>query len=92
MSLKPGTPKDCIIKEQIVEDICANLTLQFEVIGDGVVKLSIYKGEQMRDGLPSEILPFGNRDIIFENGIEAGGGTNLAGKCKPAWPTNPEDL
>lgn len=87
MGLKPDNPKDCVIKEQIVEDLVANLTLQFEVIGDGVVKLTIYKGEQKND-----FLHLGPRDIIFENGVEAGGGMNVGGKCKPAWLTNTEDL
>ena len=73
MALKPNG-EQIIIREQIVKDLPSGLTLVFERMPSGLCKLSIF-GD----------LPYGNREIIFdEDGVEAGGGTCL-GNCRPSW-------
>lgn len=63
------------IKEQIVEDPVSGLTLQFEVMPDGEMKLRLF----------GDSLPFGNREISFDkSGKEVGTGT-FTGQCRPAW-------
>jgi len=75
MALKPDG-KPWTVREQIVEDLASGLTFQFEVMPDGEVRLRVY----------GDALPFGNREIIFdEKGAEAGAGTATAGLCRPAW-------
>lgn len=72
--------KDWTIKQQIVEDVATGITLQFEVAPNGTKRLRLF-GD----------LPFGNREIIFDQeGNEAGSGTLLTGLCKPTWFA-PED-
>lgn len=71
------------IKEQIIVELCAGLTLQFEVVNDSTApyRLKLY----------GESLPFGNREILFDAaGVVAGGGTLTSGLCKPAWLTKLE--
>lgn len=64
------------VREQIIEDPASGLTFQFEVMPDGEPRLRIF----------GEGLPFGNREIFFDqNGEEAGGGTATAGLCRPSW-------
>lgn len=77
MATKPNA-KDCIIKEQIIEDAVTGLTLQF-VKYDG-------KNRGCRLTIFGENLPFGNRDIFFDsNGEDAGSGTHV-GECpKPTF-------
>lgn len=54
------------------------LTFQFEVVPDD--KDVPYRLRIFGD------LPFGNREILFDrHGIANGGGTLLAGICKPTW-------
>jgi len=75
MATKLGA-KDCLIKEQIIEDLTTGLTLQFVRYDNGNCRLTLF----------GDILPYGNRDIIFDsNGEEAGGGTHV-GECpKPTF-------
>lgn len=74
MSLKPEG-QDWTIREQIVEDPASGLTFQFEVDPTGKRRFRIFGN-----------LPFGNREIIFDqNGKEAGAGTAMTGLCRPAW-------
>lgn len=83
MAVKPNA-KICRIKEQIVEDPMTGLTLRFEYRephpkiegGKESVKLTIY----------GDILPFGNRDLIFNaDGVQSAAGTAVRGKCSPSW-------
>ena len=78
MALKPNA-KDCIIKEQIIEDIPSGLTLQFVNRGPDAelaCHITIY----------GNILPFGNRNLVFtKDGVFDGGGTATGGSCKPNW-------
>lgn len=75
MALKPSG-RVCKIAEQIIEDLPSGLTFQFEARADGTTRLLIY----------GAVLPFGNRDIIFDaNGREAGGGSFLGSVCRPSW-------
>jgi hypothetical protein len=75
MALKPDG-KTWAIREQIIEDRVTDLTFQFEVMPDGEMRFRIF----------GKSLPFGNREIIFdEDGTEAGSGTATAGLCRPAW-------
>lgn len=63
------------VREQIIEDPASGLTFQFEVMPDGESRLRIF----------GESLPFGNREIIFDqSGAEAGAGC-YTGLCRPAW-------
>ena len=80
--VKPNA-KDCRIKEQIIEDLVTGLTLQFahrdadpERGRKETIKLTIY----------GDILPYGNRDIIFNaEGVKCAGGTGVSGACRPSW-------
>jgi hypothetical protein len=65
----------CSIREQIVEDLASGLILQFEC-ANGKTRLVI----------AGKSLPFGNREILFdEEGREAAAGT-LAGEFRrPSW-------
>lgn len=74
MAIKPKGVS-CNIKEQIIEDLVSGLTFQFEAMGDGKTKLKIF-GK----------LPFGNREIIFdENGNEAATGIAVTASCRASW-------
>lgn len=74
MATKPNG-NICLIREQIIEDPVSGLTLQFEYRDNGTSKLTIY-GD----------LPFGSREIIFdENGEEAAAGTAITGPCRASW-------
>jgi hypothetical protein len=65
----------CKIREQIVEDLASGLTLQFECHGD-----------RMRLVIAGKSLPFGNREILFdEDGKEAAAGTLLGEFRRPSW-------
>ena len=71
MSILRKNARPIRILEQLIEDRVSGLTLQFSFNShDGTSKLTLY----------GDILPFGNRDIIFNaEGQEAGGGTALGG-------------
>lgn len=74
MALKPKGGI-CSIREQIIDDPVSGLTLQFERYEDGRCVLRIFGN-----------LPFGNREIGFEdNGSLGWTGTSLAGKCRANW-------
>jgi hypothetical protein len=74
MALKPNGGV-CGIREQIVEDLATGLILQFEC-NNGRTRLVIAG----RD------LPFGNREIHFDDdGREAGAGTLLGDFKRPSW-------
>ena len=80
--------KDCVIKEQIVQDLGSGLTIQFERMPNGETYMRIFDTHDEELGL----MPFGNREIIFTNdGLEAGAGTFVSGKCKPTWRTEIEE-
>jgi hypothetical protein len=65
----------CSVREQIVEDLATGLILQFECT-DGRMRLVI----------AGESLPFGNREIIFDqDGREAAAGTLVGQFRKPSW-------
>ena len=83
MSVKES-PREWTVKEQVVEDLASGLTFQFESIpgSDAPFRLRIF----------GSILPFGNREILFNSeGEEAGSGTLLSGLCRPTWLTNVDD-
>ena len=74
MPIKPNGNL-CAIKEQIVEDLASGLTLQFECM-EGRTRLVI----------AGAALPFGNREIIFDNqGREAAAGTLVGEFRRPSW-------
>jgi hypothetical protein len=65
----------CTIKEQIVEDPASGLILKFECSG-GRARLVI----------AGRVLPFGNREIIFDDeGKEAAAGTLVGEFRRPSW-------
>jgi len=65
----------CKVREQIVEDDASGLILQFEC-ANGRTRLLI----------AGDALPFGNREIVFDNeGNEAAAGTLLGGFRRPSW-------
>jgi hypothetical protein len=75
MPVKPDG-KPWTIREQIIEDRVTGLTFQFEIMPDGEPRFRIF----------GKALPFGNREIIFDDeGAEAGSGTATSGLCRPAW-------
>lgn len=64
------------IPPQIIEDV--SLTIQFDLAPDGTQRLRLF----------GDVLPFGNREIIFDSdGKHLGGGTHTTGLCKPTWAT-----
>ena len=74
MPIKPNGAK-CSIREQIVEDHASGLTLLFEC-QNGRARLVI----------ASKALPYGNREIVFdEDGNEAGAGTLVGKLRRPSW-------
>ncbi|HEY8249129.1 MAG TPA: hypothetical protein VIG70_00875 [Burkholderiales bacterium] len=74
MPIKPNGAL-CAIKEQIVEDLASGLILQFEC-HEGRTRLVI----------AGRALPFGNREIIFDDqGKEAAAGTLLGEFRRPSW-------
>ena len=74
MPIKPSAAL-CAIKEQIVEDLASGLILQFEC-ENGKTRLVI----------AGRALPFGNREIIFdEQGEESAAGTLLGEFRRPSW-------
>ena len=75
MPLKPNGAL-CRIREQIIEDRASGLTLQFECIEDGRLRLVI----------AGDHIEVGNREILFdEHGREAGAGTLVGEFRKPSW-------
>lgn len=84
MSVKPDG-KQCVIREQIIEDSATGMTLQFEV------KPGIRDGKEVTETVLrmfGESLPFGNREIVFSpDGAETAAGTSTRGLCRPAWLT-----
>jgi hypothetical protein len=65
----------CSIKEQIIEDVASGLVLQFECM-QGRTRLVI----------AGRALPFGNREIIFDDeGREAAAGTLVGEFRRPSW-------
>ena len=74
MPIKPNGAK-CSIREQIVEDHASGLTLLFEC-ENGRARLVI----------ASKALPYGNREIVFDDdGKEAGAGTLVGKFRRPSW-------
>lgn len=74
MPIKPNGAL-CAIKEQIVEDLATGLILQFEC----------EKG-RTRLVIAGRALPFGNREIIFDDqGREAAAGTLVGEFRRPSW-------
>ena len=74
MPVKPNGTK-CTIREQIVEDHASGLTLLFEC-ENGRARLVIV----------GKALPYGNREIIFDQeGKEAGAGTLVGKFRRPSW-------
>jgi hypothetical protein len=76
MPLKPNGAL-CKVREQIVEDEASGLILQFEC-ANGRTRLVIV----------GDALPFGNREILFDDeGREAAAGTLLGNFRRPSWLT-----
>ena len=76
MPVKPNGAL-CKVREQIVEDEASGLILQFEC-----------KNGRTRLVIAGASLPFGNREIIFDDeGCEAAAGTLLGGFRRPSWLT-----
>jgi hypothetical protein len=74
MPVKPNGSL-CSIREQIVEDVATGLILQFECV-EGRARLVI----------AGEKLPFGNREILFDqDGRESASGTLLGVFRRPSW-------
>lgn len=76
MAIKPDGGM-CEIREQIITDKVSGLTFQFALVpgSDAPIRLRVY-GD----------LPFGNREILFNQaGEEAGSGTALQGACRASW-------
>ena len=74
MPVKPNGNM-CSVREQIVEDVATGLILQFECV-EGRLRLVI----------AGEKLPFGNREILFDqDGRESASGTLLGVFRKPSW-------
>jgi hypothetical protein len=74
MPVKPNGSL-CGIREQIVEDLASGLTLQFEC-NNGKTRLVI----------AGKSLPFGNREILFDDdGKEAAAGTLIGEFRRPSW-------
>ena len=70
--------KPWTIKEQVIDDRATGLTFQFEVLPNGEVRFRVM----------GDLLPFGNREFIFnEAGEKSGSGTATRGTCRPAWMT-----
>ena len=78
MALKPNG-KTCQIKEQIIEDLVTGLTLKFSAYDE-----EANLGYKLT--LVGEVLPYGNRDFIFQkDGNFDGTGTSKIGVCRPSW-------
>ncbi len=74
MPVKPNGAL-CTVREQIVEDEASGLILQFENC-NGRTRLLIAGAS----------LPFGNREILFDDdGREAAAGTLLGSFRRPSW-------
>lgn len=74
MPIKPNGAS-CSIREQIIEDAASGLTLLFEC-DNGRPRLVI----------AGRNLPYGNREILFdEQGKEAGAGTLVGNFRRPSW-------
>jgi hypothetical protein len=74
MPLKPNGAV-CKVREQIVEDEASGLILQFEC-----------DNGRMRLVIAGPALPFGNREILFDdNGRQAGAGTLVGAFRRPSW-------
>lgn len=85
MPAKPNGRKANIC-EQIITDPTTGLTVQFEV-KKGIQGGQVVDETVMR--LMGESLPFGNREIVFdENGKETAAGTAARGLCRPSWMTD----
>lgn len=70
--------KFCTIREQIIVDRASGLTFQFEVDENGLTRFHVFGG----------VLPWGNREIVFNcDGHSRGGGTLVGGLARPAWTT-----
>ncbi len=63
------------VSEQIIEDPVTGLTLQFEVLPDGLYACRVFGG-----------FPLGNREFRFDrDGQELGASTDMQGPAKPTW-------
>lgn len=75
MAAKPNGAL-CLIKEQIIDDLVTGLTIQFETVDDGTARLRIF----------GNVLPLGNREIIFDkDGEETATGTAMTAPCRASW-------
>lgn len=77
MAVKPGA-NDCIVKEQIIEDINSGLSFQFLFVPEDEItpiRLRVFGN-----------IPHGNREILFDpSGVAVGSGTSLQGNHWPSW-------
>lgn len=74
MPIKPNGAL-CAIREQIVEDLASGLILQFE-----------RQNGRTRLVIAGRALPFGNRELIFdEQGKEVAAGTLVGEFRRPSW-------
>lgn len=74
MPIKPNGAL-CAIREQIVEDLASGLILQFE-----------RQNGRTRLVIAGRALPFGNRELIFdEQGKEVAAGTLVGDFRRPSW-------
>jgi hypothetical protein len=74
MPVKPNGAQ-CTIKEQIIEDPASGLTLLFEC-----------ENGRPRLVIAGKLLPYGNREILFDqDGKEAGAGTLVGNFRRPSW-------
>lgn len=75
---------ECVVREQICEDVVSNLVLWFERYDDGPLagafRLTVVPLDEAKP-----ILEFGNRELIFEDGIVVGTGTSLVGARPATW-------
>jgi hypothetical protein len=74
MPIKPNGAV-CSIREQIIEDRASGLTLLFEC-----------ERGRARVVIAGKSLPYGNREILFDQeGKEAGAGTLVGNFRRPSW-------
>lgn len=71
------------IQDQIIEDAASGLTIQFETVGDGTMRMRLF----------GECLLLGNRDFAFgQHGEHVGSGTATVGPMKPLVRFDPYTL
>lgn len=78
MALKPNG-RQCVIAEQIIEDMLTGLTIQIRHAGDDAEA-------PVRIHIQGPGLPFGNRDLVIDhNGECVAMGTSTVPICRPSW-------